>query len=425
MEACRLYAMVALLFLIPGAPPFPFAAALCALAGGTLLGRGFSFIRRRRVFEFFVYGAGGFAFVFFSAGAYSDLPFWLAAGCVALFWLRGARIGGGKISHGLTVNRYDIGAGVFFFMYFLRMGLKEPDPLALRLMGAYFLFSILALFSSRCRDRDNNFISARSAASLLLPFMSVFFLAAGAIVLLYPLLTQTAGNVYTFLWDNSGPLRDLLVIILRVLFGFGRRTRADAASTPAQNDSDFIPAQESAPPGVLEKIIFWVLVAAVAAAVLVLAIWLVITLARYLAGRTGTGGGKPGLFEALRTFFAFIKRLLREALRALHAAKIFTRHPPAGGAGQEAFRGLCDWGRVSGIPRRPSETPSEYSLRLAARFPSLREPAGILTWGLHAELYGKKELSGKDIALLRGARRRLASPALIPARITCRLGFRK
>jgi hypothetical protein len=427
METCRLYAILSLLFLIPGAPAFPFAAAGCALAAGALVGSGLSRIRRRRITSFLVCAAGCAAFAFFSAGSYGGPSFWLVSCCVSLFWLRGLYMGGGRISHSLTVSRYDIGVGILLLVYFLRMGLREPDPLAPRLMGAYFLFSILALFFSRCRTRDNNFITARSAMRLLLPFAAVFFLAAFALVLVYPLLTRTAAEAYAFLRDNSGPLQNLLLIILRFLFGFGRRSRSEAASPEAPAGEGFAAGQEASPPGLFEKILMGGLFAALAAAALVLVIWLILILARYLAGRPAAGEEKPGLFAALRDFLAFLIRRLRETLHRLRriCARIYIRRRPRESAGQEAFRGLCAWGRVSGLPRRPSETPLEYLRRVAESFPAVRQAAGILTQGLQDELYGKKELSGKDAALLQKARRGLSSPALIPARLAFRLGLKK
>ncbi|MDR1625166.1 MAG: DUF4129 domain-containing protein [Spirochaetia bacterium] len=427
MEACRLWAMLPILFLVPGLPPFPFVWAACALAAGALAGKGLSRIRKRRLTVLLVHAGGCLAFGFFFARSHGGLSFWFVSCSLAVFWLRGIYLGAGPLSHSLTVSRYDTGVGVFFCVYFLRMGLKAPDPLALRLVGAYFLFGILALFFSRCLGRDRAFISARSAFSLVLPFAAVFVLAGLALVLLYPFLARTAGELYAFAWDNSGWLRDILVALIRFLFGFGRRGPAgEAAAPPQAGDEDFTAVGEVSPPGLMEKILLWVFTVIVAALVLVFVLWLVFTLSRYLAGRAGADEGKPGFFAALRNFLALLARRLAEALDGLRRlpARIRARRPLAG-AGQEAFRRLCAWGRASGLPRKPSETPQEYRERLSGVFPAVKEQAGVLTRGLHAELYGKKNLRGEDLALLRVARRGLASPALLPARLACRLGFRK
>lgn len=425
METCRLWIMLNLLFLVPGLPPFPFAQTGCTLAAGSLVGRGLSRIRRRRITSVLVYGAGCLAAAWLSAGSYSGVSFWFVSCSAILFWLRGVYIGARPLSHSLTINRYDAGIGILFCVYFLRMGLQTPDPLAPRLIGAYFLFSILALFSSRCLSGDSGFISARPAAALLLPFAAAFFLAALALVLLYPLLARAAGDAYAFARDHSGPIMDLLVAILRFLFARGRGGPAAEASAPVQAGDDPIAITEVSPPGIAEKVFLWIFIIIAAAAALVLIVWIVVALARYLAGNAGTGEGKPGLFAALRDLLTRAVRGLRKKLRGLRRLLAGIRRRRPAGAGQEAFRGLCAWGRASGLPRRRDETPAEYLRRVTENFPAVQEAAQVLVRGLHTELYARKELRAADIALLHGARRRLSSPALIPARLARRLGLRR
>jgi hypothetical protein len=355
-------------------------------------------------------------------------PFWFVVFCGVLFWFRGVRIGAGEISHGLTVNRYDIGLGIFFFVYFLRMGLEEPDPLVLRLVGAYFLFSIIALFSARSWNRDENFMNPRSVAGLLFPFAAGFFITAGAVVLLYPFLTQAAAGTYVFLWEHSAPLRSLLIVLLKFLFGFGRRTGAGAASSAMETEEDNLPSpEEMSGPGILEKIILWVFTGIAAAAALILIFLLIRAFIRYLAARKDPDDGGMSFFAALGKLLAAWRRKLRLLWDALFqaAAGIVSRGKPLPQAGAEAFRKLCSWGRFSGLPRRASETPREYAQRLTARFPALGEAARILAAGAELELYGKRRLAGESLARLKAARRGLNLPGLLPSRIACRLGFRR
>jgi hypothetical protein len=424
MEVCRLYALVLVFFLIPGSPPFPFAALACALAAGTLTGRALSFVARRRITGVLVYGALCLLWVFLLARPYRGFPFWLTACAAGLFWFRGVRIGGRGVSHSLTVGRYDIGIGVFLAVYFLRMGLREADPFAPRLLGAYFLFSILALGASRAWERDESFISSRGAFGLLVPFAAVFFFAASALVLLYPFFVRAAGDTYIFLRDNSGWLQDILVALVRFFFGFGRRARFEAASSPEEGGGDFVPVEGPSGSGLPEKILLWVFIVLGAALLIVLVAVFVFLLARYLAGREGPSGG-PGFFAAFQKLLVLVRKKLRTALDSIRRAvwKITARRRAPAGAGQEAFRRLCAWGGVSGLPRRGSETPGEYAKRLAARFPSVQKAAGDVSRALEEELYGKKPLPPDGRARLREARKNLANPALVPARLLCRLGI--
>jgi hypothetical protein len=75
--------------------------------------------------------------------------------------------------------------------------------------------------------------------------------------------------------------------------------------------------------------------------------------------------------------------------------------------------------------RRESETPGEYARRLTARFPAVRKAAEDISRALEEELYGKKPLPEAARALLDEARKNLGNPALIPARLFCRLGPRR
>jgi len=425
MEVCRLYAAVSFLYCIPESPPYPFAAFVCVLSAGTLVGRGLSFVSRRRITTAAVYGGICALCAFLIARPYSGYPFWLSVFVTAFFWFRGAWIGSRGISHAMTVTRYDIGIGVLLSVYFLRMGLGEPDPYALRVVGAYFLFSILALAASRSWETDENFIASRPAWSLLALFITVFFLAAAALVLLYPILISAAGEMYVFLQKASVPLVNILLAIIRFLFGFGRGRRLDPSSTPLPEATYYVPGEAESEPGILIKIAFGVFILVCAALALFLAFIFIRNLLRYLTVKTGTPGG-PGLLSGLRMLCRFILKKLRTVFRITGKAAglLLARRRPLAGAGQEAFRKLCAWGRVSGAPRKKCETPAEYACRLAVRFPSLEEALSHLARGVEHELYGRSILAADDIVRLKSALLSLSNPALIPGRFASRLGIR-
>ena len=423
MEICRLYAAASLLYLIPESPPYPFAALACVLIAGILLKRALSFVSVRRIIVLLVNCVVCGLFVFFLSRSYSGYAFWLNASAAVFFFFRGYNIGAKGVSHSLTITRYDTGIGVFLFVYFLRIYISEADPLALRVVGAYFLLSILAMAASRFRERDTIFTGSSPAISHVIPFIAVFFLAGTAIVLLYPLLTRAAGNVYTFLSDNSGPVVAFLIAIIRFIFGFGRRPRS-ADSAPLNTGSeDVIPVQASEP-GIFFKIIMGVLVVIAAAAFIVMTAILVRALLRYLAEKKGGG---PGLFAGLRILCRFLWDRLKAALRLPYraAALLLGRRRPLAGAAQEAFRKLCAWGSISGLPRKRYETPDEYIRRLVHRFPSLEEALPVFARAVEDELYGRRILAAADIDRLKAAQGELASPVLFPHRFASRLGIRR
>ena len=425
MEICRLYAVGSLLFLIPGSPPYPFAALAAVLTAGTLLGRFLSFVSGRRITSVLVNIFLCGLCVFLLARSYSGYVFWLTACAAGFFFFRGVNLGARGVSHSLTVTRYDIGIGVFFFMFLLRMLFNEIDPLALRIVGAYFLFSILAMAASRSWEKDELFTGSRPAVSHVVPFIAVFFIAASAIVLLYPLLTQAAGGVYVFLRDNSGPVLNFLAAIIRFLFGQGHRLRFDPSSS-TQTDGREVIIAENSEPGILFRIIGVIFIIIGIVVVLFLLIITVRALVRYLSGRSGPQDGE-GVFATLLRLLRIVWNKLIGAVRSLVILRLL-QHRPLAGIAQEAFGQLCRWGRISGIPRHVSETPAEYACRLGARFPrfpAVSSAAAVLARALDEELYGEYPSTNKTCSLIKAALKELANPSLFPARISSHFSLRR
>ena len=424
MEICRLSAVAYFLFLIPGSPPFPFAALACVLTIGVLAARGLSFVARRRITTIIIYGVLFGICAFILARFYYGLMFWPVACAAGFFFFRGIMLGARGVSLGLTLTRYDIGIGILFCVYFLRFGLGEADPLAMRIAGAYFLFSILALAASRLWERDEYFTTDRPAIGGIVSFIAVFFLAASALVFLYPLLSEAAVSVYAFLGDNSGPVLDFLAAVIRFFFGVRRKPRLDSAPSQDNGSVEALPTEPSEP-NVMARLFLIIAGVLVAAALIVMIAVLVRALIRYLSAKKGPRGGE-GLFAALGRLFRFLWNRLRGMMRAAlriprRLVALFAKRRPAGFA-EEAFSRLCAWGRVSGLPRSLSETPAEYARRLGLRFPAAAGAACVLAQGLEEELYGGRLLADKACVRLKAAARSLSSPALIPARLLCRLG---
>ena len=421
MEVCRLYAIISLLYYIMESPPYPFAALACVLLPGILVGRGFSFIAWRVITAVVVHAALCALCIFLVARHYSGFSFWLFAATTAFIWFRGAWIGSKGISHIMMVMHYDIGIAIFFLIYFVRMGIGVTDHHSLRIISTYFLFSILTLAASRSREKDKTFIASRSIWSILVPFISVFFIAAATLVLLYPILTTAAGEVYNILRKSSGSLLDILLAIIKFLFPPGTKVNSDLphyldieATLPPSG-------KQLHAPGFLTRILFRILILIYALFMLVLMVIAIRSLVRYLAKKKDVPGGL-GFFAGLKILCCFLRDTLRTALRmpGRAIAHLLASRRHAAGTGQEAFRKLCAWGKASGISRKRCETPCEYTCRLAACFPSLKETLPLFALALEEELYGRKTLAAADIARLKAATKGLSNAALIPRRLTNR-----
>ncbi len=451
MEVCRLGVMAGLFFLVPGSGPPPFAGLSAALLASLLLTRFFRRIRRRRIAEVLASAAGCVVSLYFILRSSPALPFasadglpgwtaaldrmngvsaWYALWMIVIwglvFWLRGYFIGAGPVSHPVTAARFDGGTGILFFVFFIRMGLGDPDPRGFPLTVAFFLFGIAALYAAKGLDRDAAFMKARSAAGLLVPFVAGFLLVGSALYALFPLLVVSAGEVYEAVRTGVAPLGPWIAAVLRFLFGFGFARPGAETRGPAGGGEAGIP--EIREPGfwtrLIEKILAWGLFGVLGVLAVVFTGYLLWQLFLKLASRADGDGGLPTLREFLRRLLASLK----ETLRSLGAAaRAFTRRfagfraAGRGGEGAEGFAALCRWGRLSGVGKRKAETPGEYGRRLARRFPAAEKDICLLVGLAEAEYYGMRDLPGDMREAARRSRRGLRSPSLRRARLASRL----
>ena len=424
MEICRLYIIVSLVHLIPEGPHYSITAMACILTMGVLAGRFLSFVTMRRIFIVFFYSVSCAPCVYFFAFSHSGSAFWVGVCAAVFFFSRGIFLGTKGVSHGLTVKRYDIGILVFFGVYFFRMGIGHSDLLALRVVGAYFLFSILAMAASRSWERDKYFVGSRPAISFVVLFIAVFILAAAAIVLLYPLLAQAATGMYVVLREVSVPVLAFITAILRFLFSFGYPVRSGPADSAPEESMAIIP-KEAVEPGLFMKILSGILFTACAVMVLIVVVLLIRALIQYLYEKKGPNEGK-GFFTTLKMLLRLVWDSLRSALRTVRRIiTVLLRPRNLAGAAEESFRRLCVWGRASGLPRRKSETPSEYVFRIGTRFPDLRETVSVFASALEEELYAGRPPDGKVHSLLKTAQKNLKNPSLFFGRFLCFMGLRR
>lgn len=450
MEICRLSAIGALFAHAAPGLAFPFLAMAASLLAALLLALLLKRLRRRRVVTLAVHALGITAAAALVLRSTARLPFAQAEGVTGmmaavaglagvadwmaflvvilfalLFWVRGERIASREPSYRTTVARFDAGVGLILMVYLMQMGLGLEEPIAVPLVAAYFLFAMGALYSARSLSRDTAFLAQRTVLTLLVPFVAGFVVLGGAGVLLYPYLTQAAGDLYGALRQGMAPLSPWLIALLRFLFGFGFG-RASADTTSGAGDAVGPPPEEAAGwARLIERILAWGFVAVLAALALALVAIVLWRVVRYLAARSGEDDGQLGVWELLR------RLVLRLLLAVQWATKRFVGYfrerwkRPAGPSGEAAagFRTLCAWGRRSGVPRLSSETGRAYGRRLAARFPAAADAAATIVRMAELEVYGLRPPSRDARRQLRRARNALANPRLYPTRLACRVGL--
>ena len=452
MEMCRLYAAASLFFLLPELNPLPLLPEGIALFTAVYLSLLLRRLSIRRITDFLLHITGFLSVSALVLKGYAGLPFhtadklsewiqvfstmhsfneWFSFSMIiiwtGIFWLRGRGIGRKELTHSRTLGRFDTGIFIFLYIYFLRTGIGISDPHAVQLVASYLIFGIFALFAARNLSGDLEFAGRRSTVSLLLLFSSGFMLFGAAVVLLYPLLSQTAGEVYTVLADTAAPLKPWLIEILRFIFGMGF-SRPGAITGGGENQSSSeLPLTAPDEPAYLTRFIGEILMYGLLgilillfAGILLYVIWRLI---KVLAARSLADSDQITLREFLRDLFFRMKKTLLHIIYLFRNR--FTDHrirqvQPAG-EGVAEFRNLVAWGRRSGILHRRNETAAEYGKRISDQFPSAGEAVALITRSLELEYYGNHRLSREHIRKLQRTRRSLRRPGLIPARIIRRL----
>jgi hypothetical protein len=74
------------------------------------------------------------------------------------------------------------------------------------------------------------------------------------------------------------------------------------------------------------------------------------------------------------------------------------------------YAGVLCWGRRSGLPPVPSETPGEYGIRLKHQFPELKEEIEMIIEAFNCEVYGKIMMEQRSLCGISSALSRMRSP---------------
>jgi len=315
---------------------------------------------------------------------------------------------------------FDRGIGTFLLLLLVQLfaGLQAeelaPDRVSIFLVPAFYLFSLIAM--GLVQDRDEAQRSFRAGyrglgALLAVSVLGVAF-ASAATLLLYPQLAGLADSLQGELRAVGRPLGSVLTRILLWLFSPRRLSGAPADPAGAgQNMPELPEAPQSEAGLVITRILSVVLVGVTALVLLGLLFHALRALVRLLGKRYGPerrrAAGLPRLRVLLRRLArlpAALGRLLRGLLRGIdHAGSV--------------YRGLLRWGRASGLPAAASETPSEYGMRIAGRFPKLRREIRCIVETFNREAYGEMPTGPQRLARILRARRSLRSPRHWPSRL--------
>ncbi|GAK59111.1 predicted membrane-associated HD superfamily hydrolase [Candidatus Vecturithrix granuli] len=336
-----------------------------------------------------------------------------------LFWVSGIQFARRSTAYRDVCGRFDVGIGMFFGLLLFKVaigynGVQLQDPLTGWLILPFLLCGMVAIGSARNLDHSSKTYRAGHRLIGVVLSFTVLVVASGVILLLllWPYFTLTAEIGYDLLQQGLQPFIPVLVAILRFLFMPRRALVSDPATTPGNGGIEAIsPGETPWWTAILEKILGWGiggLFVLIMVCMLGVGVW---RLMQWLLSKTPVGERKPRQSGVLLAWLLKIPILLRLCwewiFRCLQGYTTATQF----------YRVLDDWGKHSGLPRRPTETPSEYSSRLSRHFPAIQQEITLIVALFHQEVYGESTLDAQQVTMGSLALRQLRSPLHWPSRL--------
>ncbi|MCX7027477.1 MAG: DUF4129 domain-containing protein [Spirochaetes bacterium] len=331
---------------------------------------------------------------------------------LAVFWLRGVWLQAQPFSHDFVVARFDEGLALFFAALILQAVARVSNPRAGELALPDLVFSVLALGVSRRGSERRGGFAQPKRGTVAVAQTVVFALSAYGLASLMPALGEPAAKAAYTLGALGSRLLRWIEIFLVWLFKPRGKSLAQAVEGGVRSAAESVPIVEEAH-SLFSTILLWLVGTVAAVIVLILTAWLLYGLAKFLFARVPASAGTPpslGLWKRFKAFLARIARALGKMSLRRGRRRNFS---PA----LSAYARLLSCGRAAGLPRMYSETPREFSGRLAEAYPGWAEAADIVTSCLEAEVYGKRPSSGTLRANLEHARGRLQPLGFLLARL--------
>jgi hypothetical protein len=337
-----------------------------------------------------------------------------------LFWYKGTKLCFRVMSYKMVCNYFDLGLSLFFglllvkLLVFYQSGIRLPDGGLLYLMMGFFFIGLTAIFLSNApTTRKRQYMEGFRGIGVMISFCMMFLLCGlGLVFVFLPLMTSMAESGYTVLKGVSGSLGPYLIHILRFILLVpkprGAAEGPPSADQGAQEPHDMGMTGEA---GWFSELIFYGILAVVAAVALVLIGTLILRLLKFLLQKPLTGPvpeSRPSLWSLFRCVFATAVRFFRRFI-SLFSSRIDTA--------QTGFARLTAWGRKSGVNRRSTETPGEYAQRLQTLFPPLETEILAILHAFHLETYGEMVLPGPELGRVIRAVKKIRSPSFWLIRI--------
>ena len=360
--------------------------------------------------SFFAHSRDGQAWMFLVL-----LLFWALA-----LWSAGTALGYRSIDDRITGSRFDLGLAALFALLLLQFTLRAKG--GIEVQGAigpltfftYFAFGLLALGLVRYgKDSERTFLSGYHGFGVILSFTAiVIFFGGGLFLLGLSQMTLVAETGMELIKDVASPLGPILTGLLRYIFSRSssidrERIGSFGREGPGLSHAQ-VPTDETS---IIIEIFYWVFVGMAFIMGLFLVSFGIWHLFRWLFKKRGPS--KP-LFNActfMERWFLAVKQIYSLS-REMFLKWIGGFEKP-----QELYGALLKWGRHSGLPHDPSETPMEYCGRLGHYFPQLRNEISVILEIFNEVVYGERRADKIQLDRALHAWKKFRSPRLWPVRL--------
>lgn len=336
--------------------------------------------------------------------------------CTVGFWIGGLLHGARVQSYVYLCTRLDIGLGWLFALVLFKLLLRAEPSVALtelvstQMIFPFFAFALPALALARARSSvgaRKTFMTGHRGTGATLGFLALSAaFTLGLVLLLVPedaLLHGAAAQS-----SQQGPLLTMLgygmLLIVMIWLKLWERAPIQLGRSPSTVQGGTAPGE---PALLLEPILahepgswwWWVLAAVcvVAAAAIAWYAWW---------RNTARQRAEDGPMRPFHDLLCWLRQVWSQIRRFRTQRRQRSRQAIA----LQLYAGLSRWGRCSGLPRLPSETPSEYGERLKTHIESVAPEVELIVMAVNEHLYAVTPNTPLDAQRARAALRALRSP---------------
>lgn len=358
------------------------------------------------------HGAALLLFGLRDAGGSGQLGHWVST---MVLWIRAVQTAHRSKTYAEVCARFDVGLSWLFGLLFAKLltktaGVRLDEAGSDQLLLTFFLFGLLAIALARNSSGGHkHFMSGYRGIALVTGFSVAVVAAAASLLVILPNLRGASQSGLHALRIVGRPVADAVAHVVLVLFD--STLNIDVPTLPPTSMRPSAPGASrdvAVGPSFVEEHSLALGIAAgfVALAFLAALLWY----ARHWLFARSPRAAPPG------SLLARLLEWLRHALARLGAVWMELKQARREYELIRFYRMLLRWGRRSGLPKHPSETPLEYARRLKRHVGNAGSEIDAIVQAFNLHVYGHMDTSQQS-RNLRRALRALRSPRLWPARL--------